>query len=745
MNDTLCDRLKTLEANFEWRNVLQRNLFGLCKHIEPDNGLIDQLTGSEVLNRKAAESFRVKSTKYSRNQAILEFIQRRPFRDFLKFSDSLCKTEQGHIVDSFFYSGGIETLMQARHGASCPNFQALDESDASPDPSCPKSSFDWRHHIKKHLTCLNEIIDPDHGLIPSLAHKQVIPEWIMDKYLKQDGRCSRVQTILLELISKGDRHFQLFCDSLVETNQSHVVTDYLSPNSVECFRHSLRRSLTCSAVDATGDHLATNWKTLLVKHRTDLTERITPNDDLVTYLEYSGVMNKHCAEHCRDIEPEYKRNEFILNYLQTRPDKDFAAFCTALKHFDQKHVIDEYLQEENVSSAVQESTSAPVTPVSHLEHGGDRNCEPAPQEESFQNENSQTENLQTPQEDAFVHLGGIGDGDRGSGLTTAIQCASERETEQNLEPCFTEERESRSLDSAYSSQLDAEMAVTPDSSEVVEDICLSRPTPIRNVIVLRSSDEFYNINRSSAKSYTMNKRVRGRCIIFNNHRFSRMKERTGTNVDAQLLVKLFKRLLFSVEEVKDSKAADIISRLNAVSQDETLENEQCLAVFILSHGDYRNGKCIIYGVDEEHFTLDDVLNMFTPSNCRQMIGKPKLIFIQACRGEQYDVTDVDGPFENEDQPVISSYPDFLIGFPTQAGYRAFRDIDYGSWYINALTRVFMARAHNTSLNSMMHQVAGIASKWLSQTGARETNNKTQFAIYTCSFTKDLFFFPGIVE
>lgn len=59
MNDTLCDRLKSLEANFEWRNVLQRNLFGLCKYIEPDNGLIDHLTGTEVLNRKAAESFRV--------------------------------------------------------------------------------------------------------------------------------------------------------------------------------------------------------------------------------------------------------------------------------------------------------------------------------------------------------------------------------------------------------------------------------------------------------------------------------------------------------------------------------------------------------------------------------------------------------------------------------------------------------------------------------------------------------------
>lgn len=53
----------------------------------------------------------------------------------------------------------------------------------------------------------------------------------------------------------------------------------------------------------------------------------------------------------------------------------------------------------------------------------------------------------------------------------------------------------------------------------------------------------------------MNKRDRGRCIIFNNHKFSRMRERTGTNVDAELLGKLFKRLSFSVEEVKDSKSA----------------------------------------------------------------------------------------------------------------------------------------------------------------------------------------------
>lgn len=220
----------------------------------------------------------------------------------------------------------------------------------------------------------------------------------------------------------------------------------------------------------------------------------------------------------------------------------------------------------------------------------------------------------------------------------------------------------------------------------------------------------------------------------------------GTEVDGTLLKKLFYKLLFKVEEVKDAAAEKIKSKLLAISQDKTLTNDQCLVIFVLSHGDYRNGQCIMYGSDERPFTLEDVLKPFAPSNCGYMSGKPKLVFIQACRGEQYDYSQSDAPTIHEDpQSPNLSCPDFLVGFPTQAGYRAFRDIENGSWYINALARTFIARAHNTSLNSMMNLIAGAASRWLSKTGNPETDNKTQYAIYTCSFTKDLFFYPGLYE
>lgn len=52
----------------------------------------------------------------------------------------------------------------------------------------------------------------------------------------------------------------------------------------------------------------------------------------------------------------------------------------------------------------------------------------------------------------------------------------------------------------------------------------------------------------------MHKVCRGRCIIFNNQTFIRMRGRTGTEVDSALLRTLFQKLLFKVEEIKDATA-----------------------------------------------------------------------------------------------------------------------------------------------------------------------------------------------
>lgn len=54
-----------------------------------------------------------------------------------------------------------------------------------------------------------------------------------------------------------------------------------------------------------------------------------------------------------------------------------------------------------------------------------------------------------------------------------------------------------------------------------------------------------------------------------------------------------------------------------------------LMVFVSSHGD--EGGCISAG--DEDYCLQDLMNLFTSEQCPTLMDKPKLFFIQACRGK----------------------------------------------------------------------------------------------------------------
>ena len=58
------------------------------------------------------------------------------------------------------------------------------------------------------------------------------------------------------------------------------------------------------------------------------------------------------------------------------------------------------------------------------------------------------------------------------------------------------------------------------------------------------------------------------------------------------------------------------------------EDDQMAVLCILSHGGMNN----IYGTDGKTIKLDTISDMLNNRNCPLMIGKPKLIIIQACQG-----------------------------------------------------------------------------------------------------------------
>ena len=111
----------------------------------------------------------------------------------------------------------------------------------------------------------------------------------------------------------------------------------------------------------------------------------------------------------------------------------------------------------------------------------------------------------------------------------------------------------------------------------------------------------------------------------------------------------------------------------------------CFICCILSHG----GPGVVYGCDRGDVQICDIKSKFSANKCPGLAGKPKLFFIQACRGSGADR----GYKQRDDMPrgkqeicVVPNEADFLTGYATPDGYVSWRGNE-GSEYIQALTNV----------------------------------------------------------
>lgn len=122
-------------------------------------------------------------------------------------------------------------------------------------------------------------------------------------------------------------------------------------------------------------------------------------------------------------------------------------------------------------------------------------------------------------------------------------------------------------------------------------------------------------------------------------------------------------------------------------------------VCVLSHGDLGS----VFGTDEKKVLLQDLTQPFTSQNAPTLAAKPKMFFIQACQGKDFQfgyLPHQQGPWEQEEVrkshleedagPVYSktvpSSADFLIGMATVPNCKSFRSGVTGSIYIQQLCR-----------------------------------------------------------
>lgn len=72
----------------------------------------------------------------------------------------------------------------------------------------------------------------------------------------------------------------------------------------------------------------------------------------------------------------------------------------------------------------------------------------------------------------------------------------------------------------------------------------------------------------------------------------------------------------------------IVAKLKMFSSLSEHVESNCSVVCLLSHGE----EGYVFGTDGKKIPLDEIFMMFDNTQCRGLIGKPKVFFIQACRG-----------------------------------------------------------------------------------------------------------------
>ncbi|TMW51873.1 hypothetical protein DOY81_003040 [Sarcophaga bullata] len=219
-----------------------------------------------------------------------------------------------------------------------------------------------------------------------------------------------------------------------------------------------------------------------------------------------------------------------------------------------------------------------------------------------------------------------------------------------------------------------------------EDGSLSIPE--KKIIVSRPTDE---------DEYDCNNPYAGIALVFNHKDVKGQKQRVGTEQDRDAMEKTLKNYGYDVRVYNDLTFAELTDVLKKTAQEDHTNND-CIIVAVMSHG--MEGK--VYARDLP-YPVERLWNPFLGENCKSLINKPKLFFIQACRGEnlekavQYTTTfapmsrELNVSAEPEKPPTITyaipNTADMLVMYSTFEKYYSFRNVENGSWFIQSLCSV----------------------------------------------------------
>ncbi|XP_070768233.1 caspase-2 isoform X4 [Enoplosus armatus] len=356
-------------------------------------------------------------------------------------------------------------------------------------------------------------------------------------------------------------------------------------------------------------------------------------------------------------------------------------------------------------------------------------------------------------------------------------CSALRETEQqHLCDLLTQSPEKdgkethveRFMDSSLPLPTQEGIAAKRARTHESMEFSLDADSPI-NTPVLPCTPDFYLSH--CQQSYRMNSSPRGFALVISNVTFDPcaapdLDPRKGGEVDDEVLRKVFTELDYLVTVNRDLTAQSMRTCIEKFSRRPEHRTMDSCVVCLLSHG----VEGAIYGTDGQLLQLDWVFEAFDNAHCPLLQNKPKLFFIQACRGEEMDcgVEQIDGPArtcspscEQRDagregqgdansrqrgdmgQPRIKlpQRSDMICGFASLKGTAAMRNTKRGSWFIQELNTSLRLHARDTHLADIMVQVNGRIKEREGYAPGTAHHRCKEMSEFTSSLCKDLYLFP----
>ncbi|MEQ2252159.1 hypothetical protein ILYODFUR_018867, partial [Ilyodon furcidens] len=447
-------------------------------------------------------------------------------------------------------------------------------------------------------------------------------------------------------------------------------------------------------------------KNALRRNSAVLCKQLVVDELLIQSLQADGILTESMAETIMAGQTSQKRSWRLLLLLPKRGPKAFQSFCSALKDTEQQHLCDLIIQSPERDDRETLVDCIQPEKVSEKKSG---------QQEKTQHSRKSTVRSSFP-------------------LPTQEECAAKRARTQVESMEFS---------------LDAD-------------------SPI-NSPVLPCSHDFYFSH--CQQSYRMNSSPRGFALVISNVTFDSraapdLDQRKGGEVDDEVLRKVFTELDYHVSVHRDLTAQDMRTCIeNFCRRPEHRTVDSCV-VCLLSHG----VEGAIYGTDGQLIQLDWVFEAFDNAHCPLLQNKPKMFFIQACRGDEMDcgVEQLDGPVRtsspsceqrdagregegdadprqrrNMGRPRIKlpQRSDMICGFASLKGTAAMRNTKRGSWFIQELNTTLRLHARDTHLSDILVQVNARIKEREGYAPGTAHHRCKEMSEFTSSLCKDLYLFP----